>query len=418
MDRTHNTAEVKPVPRTAPANREGAPPPLGKKIATAPETPITFPKEFNRNLLKSLDRRFLAILLLVLILEPALIINFLLNHQPYEEVSNVAKLQAKYADLFLSEFEVETPEAALTQNELFFHATELAKKMANEAYGTATGPALPDLRPGAGTRETRAASREESRVRRGVVAEARGRAREVLAKEVGRVGLLGIITSGSNLVAEAPAVQVLDYAAVQGRDLDQALSEVKAMKVPRFGSDYFGTAVGSGLGGAFDPNDIVMQQREVRGMRFTDSGVRTEDVVTSLGAAPRKRVEANRKFETVKREPSLTGFGARHEQDREGSLASRDPERIRAIVMGHNAAIQDCYRKQLKNNPTLKAKVTVRITIDYTGRVIGVNIVSSTVDLPELSQCILAKITRWNDFGAMDPSVTPVTFKQTYVFGY
>lgn len=360
----------------------------------------------------------MIILLLVFIIEPALIINLALNYQPFTDSSDVAKLQAKYADIFLSEFEVETPEETVVQNELLFQASEMAKQVAGETYGTSSGPALPSLRPGAGTQETRAASREESRTRRGISAAARGRARNAMSEEVGRVGLLGIITSGSNLVSEAPAVQVLDYAAMNGRDLDQVLSEVRTTKVPRLGTDYFGPSVGSGLGGMLNPDDIVMAERAVRGTRFTESGVNTEDVVTSLGAAPRKRVEANRKFEAVKREPSLTGFGARHDESRGAELASREPAHIRAVVMKHNAAIQDCYRKQLKHNPTLKCKVTVRITIDYTGHVIGVNVISSTVDLPELNQCIVAKITRWNDFGAMDPSTTPVTFKQTYVFGY
>ncbi len=415
MDRTHNTAEVKQAPLGSPPPREGAPKPLGKKPSSGVETPVTFPKEFNRNFLKSLDRRFVFILLMVLIIEPALIINLLLNYQPLVEGDDVAKLQAKYADLFLSEFEVETPEETLAQNELLLQASELAKKMAGEAYGTAGSPALPDLRPGAGTAETRAASREESQARRGVAAVARGRAREALTQEVGRVGLLGIITAGSNLIAQGSAEQVLDYAAMKGRDLDAALAEVKGVRVPRLGTDYFGTAIGSGLGGS---GDIIMMEREVRGSRFTDSGVKSDDVVTSLAAAPNKRVEANRTFEVVKREPSLTGLRGRHGQNGDDMIASRDPERIRAIVTRHNAAIQDCYRKQLKHNPTLKCKVSVRITIDYTGHVIGVNIVSSTVDLPELSQCLISKITRWKDFGEMAPSTKPVTFKQTYVFGY
>jgi len=418
VDRTHNTAEVKKAPRNGPPNRDGAAPPPPRNWSAGAETVKTFPKEFNRNLLKSLDRRFMIILLLVFIIEPALIINLALNYQPFTDSSDVAKLQAKYADIFLSEFEVETPEETVVQNELLFQASEMAKQVAGETYGTSSGPALPSLRPGAGTQETRAASREESRTRRGISAAARGRARNAMSEEVGRVGLLGIITSGSNLVSEAPAVQVLDYAAMNGRDLDQVLSEVRTTKVPRLGTDYFGPSVGSGLGGMLNPDDIVMAERAVRGTRFTESGVNTEDVVTSLGAAPRKRVEANRKFEAVKREPSLTGFGARHDESRDAELASREPAHIRAVVMKHNAAIQDCYRKQLKHNPTLKCKVTVRITIDYTGHVIGVNVISSTVDLPELNQCIVAKITRWNDFGAMDPSTTPVTFKQTYVFGY
>lgn len=417
MDQTHNTTEVKPAARPTPPKREGAAPPFRKtSLQTIP--PTTFPKEFNRSLLKSIDRRFLIILLLVLIIEPALIINMILNYQPTVDDGDVAKLQAKYADLFLSEFEVETPETVSTQSDMMFQASEMAKKMAGEAYGTTTGPALPDLRPGAGTRETRAASREASRARRGVATAARMQAREALSQEVGRVGLLGIITSGSNLVAEAPALQVLDYAVAQGRDLDQTLAEVKTMRAPRLGTDYFGPEIGSGLGGEFDPSDIVMEQREVRGMRFTDSGLRGEDVVQGLGRAPRKRVDANREFAVVKRDPSLTGFGAKNDEEVLASNASREPDRIRAIVMKHNAAIQDCYRKQLKKNPTLKAKVTVRITIDYTGHVIGVNVVNSTVDLPELNQCIVAKITRWNDFGRMDPSVKPVTFRQTYAFGY
>ena len=96
----------------------------------------------------------------------------------------------------------------------------------------------------------------------------------------------------------------------------------------------------------------------------------------------------------------------------------RSPDAIQEVLISHNAAIRYCYERELKRNPTLKGKITVRITIGSEGAVNNAEIVSSTLNSERVERCILARIRLWNDFQPIEEAEGEVTFRQVYTFGY
>jgi hypothetical protein len=396
-----------------------------------PSSPPVFPKEFNKNYLESLDRRYLVILFLTLLLEPLLIWYLLRIHPPGMDEREIAKLQNKYAELFLSEFKIEG-EASDTQNhnELLLRASELIPQIVDETAGAEAGE-QPAIRPSAVSPEVRALPREHREALRRATTLSRQRGMQALSHEVERIGLLGIITSGSGVVSYQPVTDILQFADSTAWDIDQALSEVNVLRVPRAGVDYFGPSIAgatSSTRGAQTGNrsdEIFLVPKEVRGKRANTSGVTPEDIVTGLVEAEQKTVQRNRTFEQVAATPTLTpGVTGLRSRPTNGQT-TRDREKIREIVSAHNPAIQDCYRKALKSLPTLKGTITVRFTISPAGYIAGAEVVSSslTVDsvpikLAEMEACILNKIVKWRDFGQVDESVGNVTVKQKYAFGY
>jgi hypothetical protein len=95
----------------------------------------------------------------------------------------------------------------------------------------------------------------------------------------------------------------------------------------------------------------------------------------------------------------------------------RDPAAVRRVIVKHKASIQDCYTRALKENPGLCGEIKVRLTIAANGKVTSVDLVSSTINLANLEQHILERISRWNDFGEVSPAVGNTTFNQTFVLG-
>jgi hypothetical protein len=276
---------------------------------------------------------------------------------------------------------------------------------------------------------------EQREAMRRINTAARQRGMQALSEHVERIGLLGVITSGSGIVSRAPVTDILEFADSTVGDIDHALSQVKVLRIPRAGVDYFGTGVGAAAGsgrfGGFgqSPGEQVhIAARELRGKRATSSGIVPEDIVTGLAAAPQKKIERNSTFERVASAPALVpptpGISGLRSRPTNGH-ATRERDQIRDLVAAHNPAIQDCYRKQLKGDIALKGKVTVRFTINPMGHVVDAQVVKSAmtsgaepVALPELEACILNKIRNWRDFGQVDEATGEVTYRQTYVFGY
>ncbi len=405
--------------------------------ALPPHRPLlqAFPKEFNKNYLEALDRRYVLILLLTLLLEPLLIWYLMRTHAPGMTEHYIAKLQNKYAELFLSEFKVEEqPEEVKAHNELLLHATEAIPQIAGEAAGAAGNINLLALRRGNASPEARALPGEQREAMRRMNTSARQRGMQALSENVERIGLLGVITSGSSIISRAPVTDILAFADSTAGNIDRALAQVKELRIPRAGVDYFGPSIGgsvSARGGNFvlkSAGQVYIAPKEVRGSRATSSGIVPEDIVNGLAVAPQKTVDRNQAFERVASAPTLvpttpgnTGLRSRQTNER----ATRERDKIRDLVAAHNPAIQDCYRKQLKGNVTLKGKVTVRFTVNPMGHVIDAQVVKSEmrsdatpVVLPELEECILSKIRNWRDFGQVDESTGDVTYRQTYVFGY
>lgn len=398
--------------------------PLAESFISRQAPLPSFPKEFNKNYVESLDRRYLLILLLTLLLEP-LVIWYLLQTHPFEIAEHeIAKLQSKYADLFLSEFKVENSAGeATSEYELLRQTSERIPQIVSETVNPETRSVVPPIRPETVSPETQGMPGEYRESLRKINTLSRQLSLRTLSHEVERIGLLGVITSGSGVISYEPVNDILEYADSTAWDIDRALSEVNTLRVPRAGIDYFGPPVNAGTRyrASNGSVEVFIAPKEARGKRATTSGVTAEDIVTELAEASQEAVSPNRVFERVAPTPGLVGLRSRPTN----GYATRDREKIRELVLAHNPAIQDCYRYQLKNNPTLKGKITIRFTINPSGHVIDARVYSSSftsdampIELPEMEDCILNKIRKWRDFGQVDEVIGEVTLRQTYVFGY
>lgn len=345
-----------------------------------------FPKEFEQRFLDRIDRRFSAILLLSLFFHICLSVYFAMN-PPSSEVSQaeIEQIQKRFASLVLERTEpVETQQFADVNMESQQAVGKDAGKKADAETKREKAAARKTERRGA-TAEARQQGRE-------TVAAARRRTREQIKREVSSQGILGLLTSTSQSASGSEVEDVLGRAKV-GQDLDKALSDVSGLRTANAGE------TGSGRG------------RDVRASRETGSGG-IDDLVEGLGKS---------KATGVSRSGELMVDGATsllEEETEQAFRGGRNIDDVSAVVKGHNSAIQYCYQRALKRNPGLRGKVVVRFTISPAGSVSHVEIVSSTLRNSRVESCIINRIKRWNDFGAVDPSLGDTTFRQVYTFGY
>lgn len=75
--------------------------------------------------------------------------------------------------------------------------------------------------------------------------------------------------------------------------------------------------------------------------------------------------------------------------------ADVDREKLAAYVRGRKSAIQQCYEKELKRNPSLKGKVVVRFTIAVSGRATEIDVEENTLGNEAVAACIKTVIRGW-----------------------
>ena len=86
-----------------------------------------------------------------------------------------------------------------------------------------------------------------------------------------------------------------------------------------------------------------------------------------------------------------------------------DREALARYVKLRKSAIQACYEKELKRNPSLKGKVVVRFTISTSGRVTEIDIEENTLGNDAVGSCIKAVIRGWM-FPFKPDSEVPVAY--------
>ena len=72
-----------------------------------------------------------------------------------------------------------------------------------------------------------------------------------------------------------------------------------------------------------------------------------------------------------------------------------DREKLAAYVRARKGAIQQCYEKELKRNPSLKGKVVVRFSITTSGRTGDIDIEENTTGNEAVASCIKTTIRGW-----------------------
>lgn len=75
--------------------------------------------------------------------------------------------------------------------------------------------------------------------------------------------------------------------------------------------------------------------------------------------------------------------------------ADVDREKLAAYVRSRKGAIQQCYEKELKRNPSLKGKVVVRFNITPAGRTSEIDIEENTLGNEAVASCIKTTIRGW-----------------------
>ncbi len=72
-----------------------------------------------------------------------------------------------------------------------------------------------------------------------------------------------------------------------------------------------------------------------------------------------------------------------------------DREALARFVKARKSAIQSCYEKELKRNPSLKGKVVVRFSISPSGRTKDIDIEENTLGNEAVASCIKTTIRGW-----------------------
>jgi len=110
------------------------------------------------------------------------------------------------------------------------------------------------------------------------------------------------------------------------------------------------------------------------------------DLATEGGAGGAGQFEAKRTVEIT---------GRVIDQGPEVESASCDRNAISRFVKTRIKAIQSCYERELKRNPTMKGKIVVRFTIGSTGRVSDVEIDENSLGNEAVVACIKNTIRFW-----------------------
>ena len=87
---------------------------------------------------------------------------------------------------------------------------------------------------------------------------------------------------------------------------------------------------------------------------------------------------------------------------------------IELVFDRNKGSFYTLYNRALRQDPGLRGKVTLRLTIAPSGRVTDVEILDSQLNEPGLEQRILTRV-RTLDFGAKDVDTVTVTYPMYFM---
>lgn len=350
-------------------------------------------REFRRPFFR-VDTRFLLILLLAIFVESVVVVIMINRPAPEYSEKEIARIQERFANFVLrdvsrSEREAEGIGAVTGAREEPEESVETAVSETDAAAARSS-----DTPAAEGSGSERASGLGERPASSAEASEARRLSRERVSREVSNRGLLALLT-GTGSAAEGQAVHsVFEESGTEGGgDLDKVLSSVEGLR----------TGGSAGLEGGGAGSGGVRGQRSGRQATI-------DDLVSDRPDGAAGQTSLTRKGDVMVEKPAeVQGTGTRSQY--------RSAEAIQEVLMSHNPAIRYCYERELKRNPALKGKITVRITVEPEGHVSDAVVLASTMNNERVERCILARIRLWKDFPPIDPSEGSVTFRQVYAFG-
>jgi len=371
-----------------------------------------FPAEFKKNIFKSSDLRFLLILLFSFALNVGTIL-ILEKIVPSElTTKSISRIQEQYAKILINN-EIQTPsffEKHLKSDskldpQLITGLNQWMNTLTNDLLGSIKDtPALNDPVPAYGSKETSLPSKEALGVARQSAVVQRQASWTELEKEVNSVGLLGLISSNSKSIDHEYVQDLLEYASENSSHLTEVLARLSSIEVPRYGTSYLkkirqgNPDAAAGLKGG--RTTAVDEVRQV---------IENVEPIETVETRPMKR---NVQYEEVPSSREVSKLS-----DANVRAKTRSAQDVLRIVQSHTRALQDCYKQELKYDPSISGKIVVRFIIDSDGNVKDAFIASSTLNSPRMEECILNRIKRWRDFPPGDPAEGDKTYRQSFSFG-
>lgn len=90
-------------------------------------------------------------------------------------------------------------------------------------------------------------------------------------------------------------------------------------------------------------------------------------------------------------------------------VAGRSIEEIQIVFDQNKSAIYSLYNRELRKDPTLQGKFVLKLTIDPSGKVSAIQLVSSELGMPSLEQKLLHRIKMFS-FGAKNVDAVTITY--------
>ena len=351
-------------------------------------------KDFERRFSDFFDKRFLLIWMVTFVVHFSTALYFAFNPPRAEyQREQIDRIQKQYATFVL---EKEIEEEPVEPEPFPAGIVSESGSISGGAKGKGRVESEGGIRSGQ-SRETDAAFSDESAGTGSYSGnDKRKSSREQISREVSSKGLLGLLTgSGKNAKGEAITDVLGEAGATQG-DLEKALGDLDGLK--RTGKPGARGIITQGKGKAAQ-----------KGTRSTE-GAGIDELIAGKGRVT--STDVHRKGNIVVEQVSAIA------DERGIKSESRDPDQVSEVINRHNSSIQYCYQRELKQNPDLRGKLVVRFTVTPAGKVKDVKIISSTLNSSSVERCVITRIKRWDDFGAIDPSKGDATFRQVYTFGY
>lgn len=329
-----------------------------------------FPKEFEKSVTSGLDGTYVSILFISLFVLSLSFGILSANAVEFFGLSH-AELQARVQKIIQKTYNVETVEDEPEEEEPDEELTEEEEKQEDRKE---------EIKKRQETKKNEKESVQDRIARRRAEADKRRQQRAAARQRVANSAQLALITGGASSTGEG-VTDILGNNS-SNIDLDKALTGTDGIAVARNAGARTRAIQGSRNA---DGVDVSQLTEGVSGVGSTELGSRQSDI----------------------------GFGELGLNDRSAQSAGRKPSEVSAKIKGIQAAVQNCFRKEKRLNPSLKGTIKVSFNITARGQVRSVKFPTNTLRNTKVTRCISTQFRRLR-FDAAKRDVRNVT--ATYIF--
>ncbi len=313
----------------------------------------TFPKEFEKDYLRSADWKFFTLVVISILLH-TLSILYLFNHYPNR--NNAVFLKNARKQFAKKMFPLTNRDTkALNRLQQLYRRPE-HKTVAGVAYFSPIQFVKIEH-----TKAAKVPQRSKTSEKAGQKLKMKP------VKNISQIGLLSIINAKSGAV-EAELQDFYDALDSTSLNVSQKLTRFRSFEAPQAGIAY------------------SEKQPIAKPLQFYSE--------RSYRAKKKQSVAADI-------QPKLPGETVQH---------------FKNILREHNPAIQETYRRYLIETPDLAGKLIIRFGLNQEGAVTFASVLQSTTGSPEFDSEILTIIRQWKDFGKTHLQTAEIILRHTYVF--